>query len=104
MAKRPKMHRKPEELSQDQFEKLIKDVEEFNDKFLFALAGTDRIEVIPTISEDGRPLTKEQYTLVKNECSRLGLKIIYQIQNPDGTTTFINSENAKIGIMDNGVH
>ena len=95
---------KPEALSEEQFEKLVMQVEEFNEQFFIALAGTDKYEIVPTLSDQGQPLTKEQYSLLKNECSRLGLKILYQIQNTDGTIMYINSENGKIGYMHDGMH
>ena len=105
MAKSKDKPKKSKELStSEQFEKQIYDLEEFQDRFLIALAGTDRFEIVPTQTENRTPLSKEQYSLLKNECSRLGLKILYQIQNTDGTIMYINSENGKIGYMHDGMH
>ena len=94
--------KKSDELTQDEFETLLKDLEKFENKFFIALAGTDRFEIVAT-SEGEDTLSKEQYTLIKSECSRLGLKIIYKIYT-SGPTIYINSEDGKIGYTHDGVH
>jgi hypothetical protein len=99
-----KKHSKPEELSEEQFGKLVEEVEEFHNKFFIALAGTDKYEIVPTLSDHGQPLTKEQYTYVKNECSRLGLAIIYAMELPDGLTVYTSVENNKVGYIHEGMH
>jgi hypothetical protein len=100
-AKKPKLK---EELTQENYEDLVSQLEDFQNRFLVALAGTDRFEIIPTLNENGNPLTQEQYTLLKTECSRLGLKILYHVQNKDGTAMYVNSENGKVGYMHDGMH
>ena len=95
---------KPEALSEEQFEKLVMQVEEFNEQFFIALAGTDKYEIVPTLSDQGQPLTKEQYSLLKNECSRLGLSIIYKMELPDGSTVYTSIENNKVGYIHEGMH
>lgn len=99
-----KKHSKPEELSEEQFAKLVKDVDDFNDQFFVALAGTDKYEIIPTETEHGRPLTKEQYSLLKHECSRLGLSVIYRMDLPNGTTVYTCIENNRVGYIHEGMH
>lgn len=99
-----KKHSKPKELSEEQFEKLVKQVEEFNDLFFITLAGTKEYEIVPTLTDQGQPLTKEQYSLVKNECSRLGLSVIYKMDLPDGSSVYTNIENNKVGYIHEGMH
>ena len=95
---------KPKELSEEQFEKLVKDVDEFNDQFFIHLAGTDKYEIVPTLTDQGQPLTKEQYSLLKNECSRLGLSVIYKMDLPDGSSVYTSIENNKVGYIQEGIH
>ena len=99
-----KKHNKPEELSEEQFGKLVVAVEEFDEQFFIALAGTDKYEIISTLTDQGQPLTKEQYSLVKHECSRLGLTIIYKMDLPDGSTVYTSVENNKVGYIHEGMH
>lgn len=96
--------RKPKELTEEQFEILIRDVDSFNEQFFIYLAGTDKYEVVPTVTDQGQPMTKEQYTLVKNECSRLGLSVIYKMDLPDGSTVYTSIENNKVGCIQDGIH
>lgn len=93
-----------ENLTEEQYTNLIKELELFNEKFFIALVDTDRFEVVPTVTDIGKPLTKEQYSLIKHECSRLGLAIIYRMDMPNGLSVYINSKNKKIGYMHEGMH
>lgn len=92
------------ELTQDQFNDLMKKLEQFDNRFYIALAGTERVEIIPTMSEDGDFLSKEQYALVTKECSRLGLKILYKVELSNSDIVLINAETMKIGYIRDGVH
>jgi hypothetical protein len=103
-AKMIKKRNKPKELSEEQFQELVQAVELFDEKFFIALAGTDEYEIIPTMTDQGQPLTKEQYSLLKNECSRLGLAIIYKMEHPDGSTVYTSVENKKVGYIQEGLH
>ena len=94
--------KKTEDLTQEEFDGLMEDLEKFENKFFIALSGTDRFEIVPT-SEGDRSLNKEQYMLIRSECLRLGLKIIYKIQGQD-TIIYVNAENGKIGYTHDGVH
>lgn len=103
MADRTK-RKKPKELTDQQYTKLLEDLDDFDNKFVTILAGTDKYEIIPTVMEDGTRLTKEQYALVKTECSRLGLTPIYQIPLRNGDTILINPENLKLGYIRESMH
>jgi hypothetical protein len=100
----PKKPNKPEELSEEQFNKLVEENEQFDDHFFKILAGTDKYEIVPTLTDHGQPLTKEQYSLVKNECSRLGLSVIYRMDLPDGSVVYTSIENNKVGYIHEGIH
>lgn len=95
---------KEEESSQQEYDKLLNDLENFNQKFFVILAGTDKYEIVPTTLENGKTLNKEQYSLINHECSRLGLKVIYQITLNDGSTVYISPDGKKIGYMQEGMH
>lgn len=102
--KNSKKYLKLDELTENQYSKLLEDLDNFNNKFISEIAGTDKYEIIPTVMEDGSRLTKEQYALARTECSRLGLKVIYQISLRNGDTIFINPENLKVGYIREGAH
>lgn len=105
MARAKKIkHLEEQPQDQDPYDKLLEDLESFNQKFFILLAGSDKFEIVPTTLEDGRSLNKEQYSLINHECSRLGLKVIYQIDNKNGTTVFISSDSKKVGYMHEGMH
>lgn len=95
---------KPKELTEEQFSKLMEDLDNFDNNFITNLAGTGKYEIIQTVLEDGTKLTKEQYALIKTECSRLGLKVIYQIPLTNGDIVFINPDNLKIGYIRESIH
>lgn len=97
-------HSKPKELTQEEFDKVLQDLEQFHEQFFIALAGTSEYEVVPTVTDMGKPLTKEQYTYVKTECSRLGKTILYKIDMPNGISLYINLETNKVGYVDEGMH
>lgn len=94
--------KKTEDLTQEEFDGLMQDLEKFENKFFIALSGTDRFEIVPTSSGE-QSLNKEQYILIKSECLRLGLKIIYKVQG-SSNTIYVNAENGKIGYTHDGVH
>jgi hypothetical protein len=99
-----KKNEKAEELSQEQYEEVMQSLEQFNNSFIQELIGTDKYEIVPTVTDSGKPLTKEQYTLIKNECSRLGVAVVYKIDMPNGTTLLWNNRTKKIGCIDEGMH
>lgn len=98
------MEKSKKELSEEEYVKLAEDISNFDASFYSTLAGSDRYEVIPTVLEDGSSLNREQYALIKAECVRLGLKIIYQIELADGTIVHINPENLKVGYSNDAIH
>lgn len=91
------------EISPEELEEMLESVEKFQDDFLKCLAGTDKYDVLPTITESGRPLTKEQYKLAKTECSRLGIRLLYII-DLGNSTLIINPRNLKMGIINEEIH
>lgn len=91
------------EISPEEFEEMMESVEQFQEDFLRHLAGTDRYDVLPTTTESGVPLTKEQYKLAKTECSRLGIRLLYVV-DMGKDTLIINPHNMKIGIINEEVH
>ena len=91
------------ELSSEEFEEMMESVEQFQEDFLKHLAGTDNYDVLPTVTSSGTPLTKEQYKLAKQECSRLGIRLLY-IVDIGKDTLIISPHNMKIGLISDEVH
>lgn len=91
------------DMTPEEFEEMLESVEEFQDNFLKLLAGTDSFDVLPTITESGAPLTKEQYKLAKTECSRLGIRLLYIIEIGKDTL-IINPKTLRMGIINEEVH
>lgn len=88
-------------LSPEQYEKLMEELENFNNSFLSYLAGTANYEVCPTTGPDGRPLTKEHYQLIKKECAKTGAKILYSYEIGN-TTVVVNTGNMKTLVIKEG--
>jgi hypothetical protein len=99
-----KKKKKPDELTDEQYSKLLEDLDNFDNGFFSALAETDKYEIVPTTMDDGSVLTKEQYALVKTECSRLGLKVLFQIHFRNGSSILVNPKNLKTGYIHEGMH
>lgn len=91
------------EMSPEDIEEALEAIENFQEKYFQLLAGGPNYELVPTVDNMGKPLTKEHYGLVKRECQRLGAKILYVIdQGKD--TLIINPVNLKMGFLNDEVH
>lgn len=96
--------KEPTELTEEQYSKLIDDLGDFEEKFLVHLAGSDKFEVISAIDQRGRAFTKEQLTLVKKECLRLGLKVLYKIDLNSSVYILFNPETMKTAFVSEEIH
>lgn len=92
------------DLTEEQYEKLLIDLEEFEENFYRKLADSDNYEILPTATDDGRPLAAEQLSLLKKECHRLGLRYLYKVDHPNGVVLLINPKTLKVGYISDGVH
>lgn len=92
------------ELTEQEFHKLMQDLELFEEQFFMYLAGGEKYEIIPTTMEDGRLVTKEQISLMTRECNRLGAKVLYKIDMRNSDIVLINPKSMKIGYITEGVH
>lgn len=97
--KSKKKEQKP--LHEEEIQELITDLEDFEHKFLLYLARTDRYDIVSTTTDAGRALTKEQLSLIKQECLRLGIKPLYKVELKKAIL-LINPENTKIGYLTEG--
>ena len=88
-------------LDQTQLQELITDLDQFENAVYLALTGTDRFDIIPTTDPSGRLLSKEQLSLIKQECLRLGVKVIYRVEL-ENSILLVNPENMKIGYLTEG--
>lgn len=92
------------ELTEEEYDKLMVDLEGFEENFLRKLADTDKFEIVPTTDQNGRPYDKEQLTLIKKECLRLGVKILYKIDLSSSVYILFNPQTMKIGYVTEGIH
>lgn len=92
------------ELSEQEYEKLLMDLEGFEETFYKALAESEQYEIIPTATEDGTILSREQLSLLTKECHRLGYKYLYKVDLPSGVILLINPKTLKTGYISDGVH
>ena len=86
------MSNKPEddiELSLEEYEELMEELEEFDEKAFMLLAGSHRYEIIPNITEDGKVLTSKELKMLTDECKKRGFAILYRIDKEDGETLLI---------------
>jgi hypothetical protein len=91
------------EMTEEQYNKLMNDLEHFENLFFTSLAESEKFEILPTTTESGKPITKEQIALLKRECDRLGYKALYRIDMINGTL-YINPKNMKIGYITEELH
>lgn len=92
------------ELTEEEYDKLLIDLESFEEKFYSTLADSKNYEIIPTMTEDGRFLSKEQLSLLVKECHRLGLRYLYKIDLNSSVTLLINPKTMKIAYINDEVH
>ena len=77
------MSNKPEddiELSLEEYEELMEELEEFDEKAFMLLAGSHRYEIIPTITEDGKVLTSKELKMLTDECKKRGFATVRAIR------------------------
>jgi hypothetical protein len=91
------------ELSPEDFEKLIVDLEDFDTKGLVYLAKTDNFEIIPTTDEEGKVISRESLNYLKREVEKLGYSIIYRIDKVNGEVVLIDSHTLKTMVLIEGM-
>lgn len=89
------------ELSPEEYEKLIEEIENFNSSFLSHLAGTANYEIVPTEPEDGAFLSEEHYRMIKKECAKIGAVILYSYKIGN-LTLVVNPKNMKTIVLNDG--
>lgn len=91
------------EMTPEEIQETLDLIEDFNGVFFEKVAKSTNYQLIPTEDENGTPLSKEQFKLIKRECVRLGTKMLYII--PQGKDTLIiNPNNLRMGILNDEVH
>ena len=100
-----KKETEPVELTEEQYSEIMEGLDEFENTFLNNLAGTSNYEVIPTSDEMGEGLTDKHYSLIKKECSKYGLQVIYSIEQQKQIVLFC-PKTMKTGVilMDEQIH
>lgn len=67
------------QLSPEEYDALANQIQEFQDSSLSFLADTSNFEIVSTTDEIGRPIPDKNLELIRRECKRLGLKVLYSI-------------------------
>jgi hypothetical protein len=88
-------------LTSEQYDKLMDDIENFNNSFFSHLAGTANYEIIPTETEDGVILQEEHYKLIKKEIAKTGATILYSYK-VGRDTVVINPRTLKTVVLIDG--
>ena len=89
-------------LSEEQYYKMIEDVENFSHSYLSYLAGTAKYEVVPTEIDVDQYLHDQQYNMIKKECAKIGAKVLYTYNISKDTTVILNPTNLKILVIHQG--
>jgi len=92
------------ELTEEEYEKLVNDLDKFEETFLSKLAESDKFEIVSTYNPEGKFYSKEQLTLIKKELLRLGVKILYRIDLNSSVYILFNPQTMKIGYVTEGIH
>lgn len=95
---------KKKALSAAEYDKLLSDLEQFEQKFYTILALTDKYEIVPTTLDDGTLVSREHLAMLVKECTRLGYKILYKIDVNNEQIILFNPDSMKIGYITDGVH
>ena len=90
------------DLTPEQYEKLMEEIENFNNSFLSHLAGTSNFELVPTENEFGETLTEEHYRLIKKELAKSGAKILYTYSVGSNTSIIVDPKTMKSVILHEG--
>lgn len=86
------------QLTAEQYEDLSEQLDDFHESFLSFLAGTAKFELIPTTDESGQPIPEKNLELIRRECARLGLKVLYTVDCGKHTLV-INPDTMKIAVV-----
>lgn len=90
------------DLTPEQYEKLMEEIENFNNSFLCHLAGTQNYELVPTENEFGETLTEEHYRLIKKECAKTGARILYTYTVGNNSSIIIDPKTLKSIMLHEG--
>lgn len=90
-----------EELTQEEYEKLLEDIENFNNSYVSHLAGTANYEIVPTEDENGHFLKDEHYKIIKKECAKIGAVLLYTYAIGKNTIV-INPRNMRSLVISEG--
>lgn len=96
--------KKLDELSQEELEELAIDVAQFSEDAYAYLAGTPDFEICPTSDEEGNFLEEEHYDSVKRQMAKLGLKVLYRIDKPNGETILLDLKGLKVMQLSEEIH
>lgn len=84
-------------LTEEEVEDIDSNIE-IENTFFSLLARTTKLEVLPIPDEDGFLLSKEDIDLVKKECERQKIKLLYRVSHRTHFT-ILDPESKLTGIM-----
>ncbi len=90
-----------DKLSEEQYMKMLADLDTFQESFCAHLAGTAQYEILARVDEKGRLVSEDSYSLIKRECLKQGLKILYHFHNGKNDILF-NPDTKKLAYLTDG--
>ena len=85
------------DLDTEEYTNFMNELDEFYENFYSKLAGSKNWEVLSYTDEEGNTFTHEQLLPIIKECKRLGIRIIWKVDNGNHQY-FICLDTMKIGI------
>ena len=92
------------EFTQEEFDEMMSNLSDFEDSCLEAIATSSKYEIIPTSDESGNILGKKELSIIKNQCLKMGYKILYKIEKSSGETMILNLDTNKCLVLTEGCH
>jgi hypothetical protein len=89
-------------LSQEEYEKLLQGLHDFEEKFYTLIAGTDRFQIVPIPDDKGQIYTGRTLEKIKEDLASQGLKMLYRISHGDYALIVNPDSLRRVGIVPNG--
>lgn len=93
-----------DELDQEQFEKLVEQLEQFEEESYMYLAGSSDFEIVPTSDGEGNFLTREQFASVRKQLRVMGMSPLYKIDKVNGETMLVEPGSMRTLVFSEETH
>lgn len=89
-------------LSQEEYQTLLQNLHDFEEKFYTLIAGTDRYQIVPIPDDKGQIYTGQTLQKIRDDLEAQGMKMLYMISHGD-YALIVNPENLRrVGVVPNG--